>query len=253
MGRQSLQSWDTQSGGHRDWRDQFASLFGQDAASVAKNRSERNLDGTVDTTWGDILWARSNPEMNYQAERINQAALKNSDAGTRVLSEGGKVDHTSTAGNLAREVGLIDARNLSGAQGADRQQLAAMTNLGEIVGAGEDAKRRTAKKDQEDLITLRQAPGRQQAENQLTLGKDTNQISRDKISADERRFLAQMEIGRADNAANRLQEIRLMQMKSDADERRYQQDREYYEQDKQQAALAVLVASLFNLGGAFTI
>jgi len=90
-------------------------------------------------------------------------------------------------------------------------------------------------------------------DNQNNIAERTLDQQGEKMSADERRFFAQMEMSRADNAANRLQEIRLMQMKSDADELRYQQDREYYEQDKQQAALAALVASLASLGGAFTI
>lgn len=103
------------------------------------------------------------------------------------------------------------------------------------------------------VITKQQEPAQQTAANSLTLGRENIQLAKDKMSGEERRFLASMESGRADNAANRLQEMRIMQMQSDASDRRYEQDREYYQQDKQQAALQTLVASLASLGGAFAL
>jgi len=90
-------------------------------------------------------------------------------------------------------------------------------------------------------------------ENQNTIAQRTLDLQGDKMSGDDRRFYANQAAIRADSAANRLQELRIMQMQSDAADSRYYQDREWYKEDKEADNLKALVASLVSLGAAFAI
>ena len=103
------------------------------------------------------------------------------------------------------------------------------------------------------LMTKQQQPGLALQEGNLELGRSGQQLQRDKMTQDRDLLAVQLESGRADNAANRLQELRIMQMQSDASDKRYEQDREWYQQDKQQASLQALIAGIASLGSAFAL
>ena len=58
---------------------------------------------------------------------------------------------------------------------------------------------------------------------------------------------------KAERAADSLLQIKLAEMQQSGDRERYEQDRMYYEQDKKEANIQALVASLASLGAAFAI
>ena len=244
----------------------FLGVFDGITADTNKGLVERGIqkndEGTYDLSWWDRRMG------------ADEAHIEN-----RVLNRDKRLLDNSTQGQLAEQYGLETSRGETKAQLTERNrkegQIRTIEDALGVAGGVHTGDRTIASlsealRNQKDENYENSAEGRRDRfqENRLTasdnrantaLDNQNNIAERtldqqgEKMSADERRFFAQMEMSRADNAANRLQEIRLMQMKSDADELRYQQDREYYEQDKQQAALAALVASLASLGGAFTI
>ena len=107
-------------------------------------------------------------------------------------------------------------------------------------------RRTEGKTDAADALTQQQGPLLEQIRGQnKTLAKQLEEQGR------------QFDITSADNksakAADNLLQIKLAEMQQSGDRERYEQDRMYYEQDKKEANIQALVASLASLGTAFAI